>query len=243
MTLTASPAQISEPTPLTYDLVAMDLYRDIHKAIRAELFQVTLDAGRTDPSDATSRQALAGHVADVARLLIEHADHEDRAIQPVLERELPDMAELVETDHHDLEARIEGLRDMAATDVVSPATGGERRALHRLYVELASFTSAYLSHQDSEERDIMPALQTAVGIDAVVAIHGAIVGPMPPEELARSLALMLPAMNIEDRTEFMGGMAASAPSEVVEGVWGLAASVLEPVDMRALSTRLGRATN
>lgn len=237
MTLTASTPATE---PLTYDSVAMDLYRDIHKAIRAELFAVTVDAGRTDPTDAIGRQALASHVADVAGMLIDHAEHEDRAIQPVLERELPDMAELVEHDHHALEVRIEGLRDMAATDVVSPTTGSERRSLHRLYIELASFTSAYLTHQDSEERDIMPALQTAVGVDAVIGIHGAIVGPMPPEKLAASLALMLPVMNIEDRTDFMGGLAASAPPEVVEGVWGLAASVLAPVDLRSLGARFGR---
>jgi hypothetical protein len=225
---------------LTFDQVVMDLYRDIHKAIRSELFDLTLTAGRTDPSDATARHALAAHVADVASLLIEHAEHEDDAIQPVLEKELPDLADGIEHDHHTLEARIEGLRDMAATDIVSPPTGGERRSLHRLYIELASFTSAYLAHQDVEERVVMPALQTAVGVEQCVAIHGAIVGPMPPEQLIRSVALMLPAMNIDDRTEFMGGLAAGAPPEVVDGVWGLAKSVLAPEDVRALGARIGR---
>ena len=59
--------------------------------------------------------------------------------------------------------------------------------------------------------------------------------------MATSLALMLPAMNIDDRTELLGGMQAGAPAEVFAGVWGLAGSVLAPADHRALGARLGLA--
>ena len=52
--------------------------------------------------------------------------------------------------------------------------------------------------------------------------------------MAKSLALMLPAMNIDGRTELLGGMRAGAPAEVFDGVWSLAGSVLDP-------TRPGRA--
>lgn len=240
MTLTAPATDLSLGAPLTYDHVAFDLYRDIHKAIRAELFTVTHDAGRIDPADWAGRAAVAAHVDSVMTLLIEHADHEDGPIQPVLEAHLPDLAAQIERDHTTLEARIDGLRDQSASVVEGTGVGEDRPALHRLYVELASFTSAYLAHQDFEERVVMPALQTAVGIDAVVAIHGAIVGPMPPDEFARALALMLPAMNIDDREGFFVGFSAEAPIEVVDGVWNLAASVLDPADLNALAARIGR---
>ena len=59
--------------------------------------------------------------------------------------------------------------------------------------------------------------------------------------MAQSLALMLPAMNIDDRTEMLGGMQAGAPAEVFDGVWGLAGSVLAPADHAALAARLGLA--
>ena len=39
--------QIITPTP--FDAVAVDLYRDIHKGIRTELFAVTTAAGSIDP--------------------------------------------------------------------------------------------------------------------------------------------------------------------------------------------------
>lgn len=48
-------------TPLR--LVAVDLYRDIHKGIRSELFAITERAGNLDPSDRADRADLGGHVA------------------------------------------------------------------------------------------------------------------------------------------------------------------------------------
>lgn len=220
--------------------VTGDLYRDIHKAIRSELFTVTGSAGNIDPADRDARLALAAHVDSLVGLLVSHAEHEDVHIQPVMEVHLPALAASVEADHRRLEARVEDLRVMASDAVDAPTAWG-RPLVHRLYMELASFTSAYLVHQDTEERVIMPQLEEAVGAEATGAIHGAIVSSIPPLEMARSLALMLPAMNIDDRTELLGGMQAGAPPEVFAGVWDLAGTVLSPADHAALGRRLAPA--
>jgi hypothetical protein len=226
--------------PITSALapVTLDLYRDIHKAIRVELFDVTTEAGRLDPSQGLARAALASHVTDVVALLGSHAEHEDGAIQPTLETCLPELAERVETDHTTLDARLDDLAEMA-TEAASLTVSDPGGKLHRLYLALASFTSDYLEHQDIEERVIMPALEAAVGVEAVVTMHQAILAGIPPEEMGRSLALMIPAMNVDNRVELLGGMRASAPAEVFAGVWGLAGSVLEPSDHASLATRLG----
>ena len=212
--------------------VTFDLYRDIHKSIRSELFAVTEEAGRADPSSATDRTALAAHVDSVVAYLVSHAEHEDAAVQPTIEAHLPDLAERIASDHERLEVRMESLRTLAAD-----AAG--RFDLHRVYLELASFTSTYLAHQDLEERVVMPALESAVGVDAVLAIHGAIIASLSPDEMMRSLALMLPAINVDDRTELLGGMRANAPAPVFEAVWRLAGSVLPVADHAALGARLG----
>ena len=57
--------------------------------------------------------------------------------------------------------------------------------------------------------------------------------------MARSLAFMLPAMNVDDRTEMLGGMRMAAPPEAFEAVVSLAAVVLTPGDYTALAARLG----
>jgi hypothetical protein len=231
VTITDLPITAATPS------VALDLYRDIHKAIRSELFAVTVEAGSLDPAQGIARAALATHVGDVVELLVSHAEHEDTAIQPVLEQHLPDLAERVEVDHLTLEARMDDLRAMAA-EAATLATPEPGLRVHRLYLALAAFTSDYLEHQDVEERVIMPALEQAVGVEAVVGIHQAILAAIPPDEMAATLALMLPAMNLDNRVDLLAGMRAGAPADVFAGVWGLAGSVLQPADLASLANRL-----
>ncbi len=68
-----------------------------------------------------------------------------------------------------------------------------------------------------------------------------ILGNMQPQQLISGLAVMFPAMNVDDRTELLGGMKATAPAEAFAGVWSLAKSVLSLDDSRAVSARLGLA--
>jgi hypothetical protein len=221
-----------------FERVALNGYRDIHKGIRAELFALTSAAGSLDPHDRSGRADLARHVQSVVELLGSHAEHEDAVIQPVLEAQLPGLAAQIATDHPRIEAQIEAIRDLADA-AVDAADADVRDDVFRIYVELASFTSVYLTHQDFEERDVMPALERTLGVDGVFALQQAIVATIPPDEMATSLALMIPAMNIDDRTELLGGMQEGAPAEVFTGVWGLVKSVLPPADALALGHRLG----
>lgn len=229
---------IDIPAAAGFRLAVLDLYKDIHKGIRAELFAVVQAASTLDACDRHGRADLAAQVHSVADVLDSHASHEDGVIGPALEAHLPDLAALIHGDHEELDARVASLRDLAATVVAAPA-GDERRLTHLLHLELASFTGRYLTHQDREEQVVMPALESAVGVEAVVAMNQAIVGSIPPDEMARSLAFMLPAMNVDDRVEMLAGMREGAPPEVFAGVVDLAHSVLRPADVTAVTTRLG----
>lgn len=238
MAVTDQPTAAIDLRP--FQPVVIDLYRDIHKGIRTELFAVTTEAGRVDPADDAGRVALTAQVRDVVEVLELHAHHEDSNIQPTLEVELPVLAERIAAEHEAIDGRLAQLVDLAdeAADGSQP---GRREQLHRLYLELATFTGEYLAHQDVEERVVMPALEAAIGVEATGAINHAIVSSIPPDEMARSLAFMLPAMNLDDRAELLGGMQAGAPAEVFAGVWSLAGSVLETADFAALGRRLGLA--
>src|SRR3954471_8071600 len=105
---------ITEQSPrTTVDLVVEDLYRNIHKGIRAELFGLTSQAGSLDPSQRCARATLADRVRTTVALLVSHAEHEDTAVQPAIELHLPDLAEKIENDHFVLESRMVVLQDMA----------------------------------------------------------------------------------------------------------------------------------
>ena len=205
--------------------ITHDLYKDIHKAIRAELFGVTLSAGSLDPRAGDARGALAGRIGALVHVLVSHAEHEDAHMQDLLVAHVPRLAHRIEEEHVALDSRMLDLTTLAAT--AAEARDGEpaRRELHALYLELASFSGDYLAHQDVEERLVMPALSAAVPLEVLLARHDAIVSSIPPQEMAASLAIMLPAMNAADRDDLFAGMAATAPPDVVAGVRALATSL------------------
>ena len=84
-------AVIDTVTPSTYELVAVDTYRDIHKGIRADLFDLTGSAGRIDPSCPADVADLARHVDQTVDFLVVHAGHEDTHLVPVMSELLPDL--------------------------------------------------------------------------------------------------------------------------------------------------------
>jgi hypothetical protein len=90
-----------------------------------------------------------------------------------------------------------------------------------------------------EERVIVPALVQRLGVDALLGIHGTIMASLSPEQFTRGLAAIVPAINLDDRCEMLGGMRAGMPAEAFAGVWSLAASVLAPEDATAVARRLG----
>ena len=218
--------------------VSLDLYRDIHKGIRNGLFGVTLAAGQVDPGNRDAVAAVASRWRDLSALMVGHAEHEDEFMQPTIEALLPAMAEVIAVAHPELEAQMAALEVLAerATDTCER---DRRLAVHRVYLGLASFTASYIQHQEFEELHVMPALAKELGFAEVLAMHGAIVGSLTPEEFVQAATLMLPAMNVEDRTELLGGMKAAAPPEAFAGAIGFVRSVIGPADYAQVAARLG----
>ena len=232
MTVTALPTIV---TP--YAGVGFDLYRDIHKGIRSTLFAVTTAAGCLDPTDDSGWGALTDHVLAVQHLLHEHACNEDAFIDPVLEVHAPDLAAAITADHRVLDGSLATIIDIVQTGAGGPMV--ERRQMaHSAYLGLGAFTSAYLHHQAIEETEVMPLLEGAIGVDAVRELHRSIISSIPPGSLMQALSLMLPAMNIDDRAELLGGMRATAPAPAFAAVVSLTRSVLAPADFAALNGRL-----
>ncbi|MCU0259464.1 MAG: hemerythrin domain-containing protein [Ilumatobacteraceae bacterium] len=223
-----------------YRPVSFDLYRDIHKAIRVEMFEVVANAGRIDPGDRAACDDLADQVDALVTFLHQHAEHEDGTLQAPLEQVAPHLAGQVATEHTAIEARLDHV--VALAQLLRRAPERDRRAVaHELYLDLAAFTGDYLAHQDLEERVIGQALDAALGTEGLLALNGAILASIPPHELSASLALMFPAMNVDDRVDLLGGMRATAPAEVFDANWSLARSVLTAREVDELSARLGLA--
>lgn len=235
-TTTSIPALAVEIAAL--ETVTFDFYRDVHKGIRNELFAVTFAAGNVDPHNTDAVSGVASRWRNLSGMLVQHAEHEEVFVQPVVEEHAPALAVEILPAHRQIEARAAALEVLA--DRAIDACPDDRRLLtHRLYLGLSGFTAAYMEHQEFEELEVMPALCAAVSAEDLLAIDMAIVATLSPEEMVYSASIMLPAMNVEDRVELVGGMKEGMPPEVFAGVWGLAEGVLDPEDAQQLAGRLG----
>src|SRR3954451_2630330 len=168
-----------QATPLLIDRpVSYDIYRNVHKGIRAELFAVVEQLGRVDPDDRGAARSVAARFRTLQHLLVRHAAHEDDFLDDAIEQALGGQGAALAAAHVVLEARIE--RVGAILDAGLAAT--DRRAeLHMAYLEMAAFVADYLQHQDDEERIVMRALDATFPAAVLADLDARIVASIPKD--------------------------------------------------------------
>ena len=181
----------------------VDLYRDIHKGLRHELFDLTFRAGRLDPADDALVIELVAESRKVIRLLRDHHSHEEQpAFEQIVEAHVPAVARVLHDDHHALAERLEWLASRA--DELAAAPAAARPAIaHAHYLELAAFTSAYLGHLDVEERVVMPAIAAACDDSEIDAVHGSGARQCPARDASRRHGRDAPALAPAERAELV----------------------------------------
>jgi hypothetical protein len=214
-----------------------DLYREIHKGIRYAMFHTTIDAGALDVDDDASVGALVDRCNALVALLEMHHDHEDVYVEPLVAEHAPELGLTVEWQHDAVERGMFRLR-VLARGLSEASTVDRRRVAHRLYLELGRFTAMYLEHQLFEERQVMPALCAAVSDADLEVVHSTLKQNVPPEVMARTMLVMLPAMNVDERAAMLGGMS-MAPPPVFAVFRDAAVRALSPAQFTQLATRIG----
>jgi hypothetical protein len=224
-----------EAAPVPYDF-----FREVHKGLRFTLFDVTAFVGAAACDDEIVRAEIADRVHALVALLHSHHGHEDGFIKPLLDTHAPDLGAIVDAGHeeidHDLaeiELRVDRL--CSGDDVDGIAAGLD------LYRYLASFASKYLAHMEFEEGFVMGALRDAMSIGELFEVDMALRAAVPPPTMCAFIAVMLPAMNLEERTNMLGGMKAGAPPEIFELFRAAAEAALTPSDYGIVAARLGLA--
>ncbi|AKU99604.1 hypothetical protein AKJ09_06268 [Labilithrix luteola] len=191
-----------------------NIYRDVHKGLRRELASLVTDIGMLDARTEEFDRAAA-RFRQLRRLLEAHHDHEDVHIGPHLKRHAPRLFEEMEKEHGLLAREIAALSVHA--DAALSAAGDDRiYGVRTFYMALGAFMARYFLHMDEEERSYLAALQAAYTDAELGAIEGALVGSIAPDMLECFMAIMLPAMNPDERAELLAHAgAAPAPASRV----------------------------
>jgi hypothetical protein len=222
-----------EAAPLPYDF-----FREVHKGIRLALFHLTTDLGSIDGTDADQRAWAAQRVGEIVELLQAHHHHEDEYIRPLLQAHDRPLSDLVDAGHHVVDGDLGEITRLAA-ELAAASGDAAVAAVFTLYRFVAGFTSRYLSHMELEEGDVMTALRAALPVAELFEVDMDLRASVPPPSMCRFIAVMVPAMNPDERTSMLAGMRAGAPSEIFEVFRAAAEASLDAADYQVVSERLG----
>ena len=215
-----------------------DLYTEVHKGLRRALMGLLGDAGRLNVTDPKAVAKFNDDLGFVFGLLIEHAENEERYGQPLLDPAETNLAATIEAAHQELETEIHAVvkayRQLGDANEDQALSSGKSA-----YYQLAGFIGRYFVHMSTEEHDVMPYLQDRMSDPELMDVQNQLRASIPPPRMADYLRLMIPAMNIQERTAMFSGMKAFAPPEALNGACKLAESVLDKQAWNDLCDKVG----
>lgn len=213
----------------------LDLYQPIHQALRSGMARSLVALGALDLDDADECRAVLGGARQLLGLIDSHLQHEEVFVHPLLQAldaGLVDHAEAEHQQHRTASAMLRAEIDALAA-VPSPA------AALGLYRRFALFVADHHEHMHMEETQLNGLLWAGHSDAQLQAVHSRLLASLPPEELAATLPLMLPALTPQQRAGMLGAMRAEAPPPVLRQALDIAEAALDRSGWRKLCLALG----
>jgi hypothetical protein len=210
-----------------------DLYRRIHKALRAFMGETMVLVGQLDSYDTEQVAAAMTQVRSMAVFCEAHLAHEDTFVHPAMDKGGTTASQPTADEHVHHVSACRQIEAMAAA--VRGAAASLRPALiDELYHGIALFMAESLVHMHAEETENNALLWQLHDDQALIAIEHAIVDSLEPDEKMLSLRWMLPAMNPTERLMMLSNARMGMPSEVFEGMLNGVKDFLKPGDWNKL---------
>lgn len=190
-----------------------DMYRLIHKGLRAAMADTLAAAGRMDTLDDDDTASTLARVRALLALCRSHLTHENDFIHTALAARRPGSTAHVAHEHAQHERALAALEAHAVQ--VEAARGPARAdAAAHLYRALTLFVAENFAHMAVEETEINQALWSAFSDAELIAIHDALVASIPPAEMGEALRWMIPNVAPFERAVLLGDVQRKAPAEV-----------------------------
>ena len=165
-----------------------------------------------------------------------HAKHEERFVHPPLEAKLPGITKSYGQDHQTDEKAYDQLQQLTGR---IPAAGPEQGQLGKeMYSLFNRFISEYLGHMEREETELEAALIDNFTDEDLGAIEQQIMSSVPPEQMVEMLPFIFSSLNADELIGMLGGMKASAPPPVVEGVMKMAEQAMPAATWQKVRSRI-----
>ena len=194
-----------------------DLYTGIHKALRAFMADTLLALGRMDPADPAEVDQACARVLQLLGLCGSHLAHENAFVHAAIEARAPGASDRIGHEH---EEHVRDIAQLSGQIAQLQLASGEDRAAaaQALYRALSLFIAGNFQHMHVEETAHNAVLWARYTDAELVAIHDALVGSIPPEEMMLVVRWLVPFMNPTERAMVCADMQAKAPAPAFDAM-------------------------
>ncbi|HEY0677125.1 MAG TPA: hemerythrin domain-containing protein [Chitinophagaceae bacterium] len=204
----------------------LNIFNQIHKGLRAMLYNTALTIQQTDFSIEEEGKATLRKLRIVLDLYSQHGDHEDNKVFPKVLHASAGTVAALEAEHDKDEQLINDL--LLDIRRYKNANGkADRVAIgYSIHLSFQEFVAFNLQHMCKEEKLINPLLWQHYTDDEIGQIQHEIVSSISPEDNAQYARWMLLGSNDAEIRSWLEKVRATAPRPVWDGLYQLATDEL-----------------
>lgn len=195
-----------------------NVFNQIHKGLRALMFDTVSAMQQTDMAKPADAQAVIAQTELLLDTFDSHADHEDTYILALAKQYDATLIDEFESEHHiDLHLTEELRKGVAAyRDALTPAA--KIQTGNALYYALNAFVAFNLTHMNKEEQQLNQLLWANFSDEEIMAMEHRIVENISPDNMAIISKWMIKGGNNTELNSWLDAVKASAPDFVYNGL-------------------------
>jgi hypothetical protein len=178
----------------------MDIYKNVHKALRFLMFRVSVSMGKYDPAIDSNLSHIKADFDDLSGWLKEHAVHEDTFFHTLIEKKHPATVAALENQHAQSESDWREVEE-DADRIFGSSQMPDSADWHRFYLKFNQFVTSYLTHLQYEELVALPILwECASDEEIMIGLQG-MFKSFTPKTMERSKKWLLQSCNLSELKE------------------------------------------
>jgi hypothetical protein len=204
-----------------------NIFNQIHKALRALLYDTALYIQQTDFTDAAEREKVLEKIQVIVEMFDKHAHYEDNYILPANEKF--DANVIVSFEQGTPGRYGAGATVKGVSENINQAVGAEDRmqaglALHNAFIAFMVFN---LNHMAKEERILNAALWKHFDDMQIIALNKTIVANISQKELEFGNLWMFKSLNNQEIINWLKQVRAHAPEPAFRGLYLMASDACQ----------------
>lgn len=199
-----------------------NIFNQIHKALRALLYDTALLLQQTNFSHGEEVEASLSRVRHVLDVFDKHAAHEDNSILPAIAEYEPALVDTFEREHEEDHEMAETLRALVASFENEFSVEGKMKAGQEILHAFIAFMTFNLEHMAKEETVLNERLWRYYTDAEIAEINHRIVTSIPHEEMAFTSAWMMKGLSNSEISRWMKEVQRNAPEFVFSALFSIA---------------------